>query len=140
MQYFNLRAVVFSTVEIRYSKTSSVLDLAVKMSRFACCLRTYHLFLCFRFGSFDMHFIIVFMFLIWLFSRKHISNSCHVNLVVRWLLGRSYTEFWLFCSGRVNLVSRKGSQRKILFCFRRFAGGRGVAPGVKPEKCTCCKQ
>ena len=41
--------------------------------------------------------------------------------------------------GRVNLVWRKGSQCKILFCFWSFAGGRGVAPGVKPEKCTRCK-
>lgn len=37
------------------------------------------------------------------------------------------------------LFGWKGSQPKILFCFWSFAGGRGVAAGVKPEKCSRCK-
>ena len=57
MQYFHVHAVAFSTMEIRFSKTSSGVDLAVKMSRFTCCLCTYDLFLCSRFGCFDVHFI-----------------------------------------------------------------------------------
>jgi hypothetical protein len=42
--------------------------------------------------------------------------------------------------GGVNLVfGWKGYQSNILFCFWSFAGGRGVAAGVKPEKCSRCK-
>nr|POE85705.1 hypothetical protein CFP56_35825 [Quercus suber] len=54
-----LEHLAFSTVEIRYSKTSSVLDLAVKMSRYLLNYPSWRLF-----------------------KEAHFKLMCHVNLVV----------------------------------------------------------